>query len=519
MKNLYILLFALISTGVFAQTASYTKSIVTSECWANNAVIATATQQNAIAIYENFVYVVYYNADRYLCISRSDNYGDDGWVSIQLNHRYEMRNGVYDNHNTPNIAISPIDNRIHLSFDMHKRDLRYMLSWANTATIRNEEFTADRFSSVRDYLEADKTVIKDVTYPRFFVGKNNHLFFMYRVGGSGNGDTYMVKYNDDATWSTPFEIIDGNIGSHNGSSSRCAYFNDVQFKSGKIHMTWVWRETPDATTNHDLMYAYSDNDGVSWKNSAGENISMPMNLNSNNLKVATIPTNTGLINHNGCAVDGDGNVHAILRIDGSYIHYFGVLGTDGKYTWSMQTAATFTGDRPKLYCDRTTNTLYLLVRQSSTLRLYATTSNNKQWNQWTQIKSFSDRFSSSSNSIISNSGNLLSTVAVSSDGRLQLIKWTLSSGVTSIHDGNATSSSREDKLSLYPNPTHESFTIELDGATSINISIHDMSGKVLSHESCLGSSLSIQRHFKSGIYLVRIIDDKNDTYLRKLLVR
>ncbi|GJM64760.1 hypothetical protein PEDI_53120 [Persicobacter diffluens] len=523
--NLQLFLF-LIGFGAFAQSASYNKTTVVSDCWKTNPVIATATQQNSIAVFENFVYMVYYNTDRYLCIARSDNYGDGGWKTIQLNHRYEQRNGVWDSHNTPNIIISPIDKRIHLSFDMHKHELRYMLSWANTATISNDQFTASRFSSVRNYMEANKTIIKDVTYPRFFVGRNQNLFFMYRKGGSGNGDTYMVKYNNDATWDQPFEIIDGNVGTHNGSSSRCAYFNDVQFHAGKIHLTWVWRETPDATTNHDLMYAYSGNDGQSWKNSQGEYLSMPMNLNSPGLKVATIETNTGLTNHNGAAVDGDGNIHSILRINGSYYHYFGLKGSDGNFTWTKQLAATFSGDRPKLYCDRSTNTLYLMVRQSSSLKLFATSSNNSKWNQWKEVKSFADKFTSTTNSIINTAGNELLTMAVSSDERLQLINWALTpaSGAASrtgeIPSPFLLEEENRKEAVLYPNPCQAFFSLRLEDWESPDITMFDQSGRMVYKEEAVAGSHEVAvEKFPPGIYWVHVIDRKGDkTFNQRLII-
>ena len=33
------------------------------------------------------------------------------------------------------------------------------------------------------------------------------------------------------------------------------------------------------------------------------------------------PQNSGMINHNGCALVGSGNVHAVVRIGSSYKHY------------------------------------------------------------------------------------------------------------------------------------------------------------------------------------------------------
>lgn len=528
MKNALIVVFLLgFSVVGWAQSATYSSSVATTSCWKDNPVIATATQQNSIAVYDKYVYVVYYNADRYLCISRSSNYGKDSWKTIQLSHRYEKRNDVYDSHNTPNIIISPNDKRIHLAFDMHAHDMRYMISWANTATISDASFTASRFSSVRNYLESSKTVIHDVTYPRFFVGKSNKLFMMYRDGGSGDGDTYLVKYKDDAYWETPKKIIEGKKGAINGygtNDNYCAYFNEVQFNSGKIYLTWVWRETPDETTDHDLMFAYSGNDGVSWKNSAGSYVSLPMHMGTSGLKVATIAQNTGLSNHNGCAIDGSGNVHTMLRRNGAYEHHFGVLGADGKYTWKSQTAVTLSGDRPKLYCDKTTNTLYLMLRQNSTLRLYATVSNGNRWNKWAEIKSFTDKFTSTTNSVMSSSGKLLTTMAVSSDKRLQVIRWTLNSAESAtLKSASLLGEQTVDDLvvncSLFPNPSNGHFTLELNGTISAKVSIFNTSGQMVYYKESTDSKIMVNESLKSGIYMVQVLDDQNKIHRTKLVVK
>ncbi|MFY0606455.1 MAG: BNR repeat-containing protein [Cyclobacteriaceae bacterium] len=424
-RILFLFISTLITQVAYSQTATYVKTVVSNTTWATNPVIATSTQQNGIAIYENYVFMTYYNTDRKLCIARNSNYGDGSWVVVELAHTYEMRNGVWDNHNTPNIAISPNDKRIHLSFDMHARNLRYIISSENAAIASDANFVASLFSSTRDYLQSNQTAITLVTYPRFVLSDNNKLFFMYRVGGSGSGDTYFAEYKDDGFWNSPFRLIHGKTETYEGSPDRCAYFNNVHVKDGRIHLTWVWRETPDGATNHDLMFAYSDDNGATWFNSAGASLSLPIKLSSAGLNVATIPTNSGLANHNGCAVDGHGNVHVVLRVNGAYVHHYGIR--DGNaYTWSNGTIDTFSGDRPKIYADQTTNDLYFLVRQNNGLRLYATNENGETWDQWSQISTLSDLFRTSTNSVMNAAGDMLTSMVVSTDNRLQQIKWSLS---------------------------------------------------------------------------------------------
>ncbi|MFD2727499.1 BNR-4 repeat-containing protein [Hyunsoonleella rubra] len=423
-KILFTCMLCLSTLLATAQFVSLDKTVISSNCWATNPVIATSTQQNAIAVYQNFVYLTYYDAtSRKLTIARNNNHGlGTNWVYVELPHTYEQRNGVWDNHNTPNIIVSPNDGRIHLAFDMHAGDLRYIISSPGAATISDANFTSSLFGSTQNYLESNQTLIDRVTYPRFFVGDNNKLFFMYRDGGSGNGHTFLVKYRDDGFWDAPVKIIEAS----HGGSTRCAYFNNVHFKNGRIYWSWVWRESPDGATNHDLMFMYSDDNGVTWKNSAGNSVSLPVTHGNSSIVVKNIAQDSGLANHNGCAVDGNGNVHVVLRHGSNYKHHFGIQNGN-QFTWSEQTIASFTGDRPKMYADPIDNDIYFLVRQGSnnSLRLFETPANGGLYNQWTEIHSDADSYKTSTNSVMNATGDRLMSMVVSNDNRLQILNWNL----------------------------------------------------------------------------------------------
>lgn len=495
LSNLLILLMF----KVWAQPqATLGKTLVSSSIWDENPVIGTSTQQNGIAAYKNFVYVVYYNADRNMCISRNSNYGEgDTWVTVVLPHTYEMRNGTWDNHNTPNIAISPSDERIHLSFDMHARDLRYIISSESAATVSDALFKADLFSSTRAYLQQSQVVLTRVTYPRFFIDEDNDLFFMYRKGGSGNGDSFLVRYRNDGFWDAPIEIIDGNIGSYNGHGDRCAYFNNVHVKGEKIYLTWVWRETSNGATNHDLMFAYTDDKGQTWKNSSGTAIAKPMTLNSSGIKVATIATNTGLANHNGATVDGDGNIHVVLRIDGSYIHHFGKRDGD-RFTWTEQVIDSFSGDRPKIYSDQKTNDLYFLVRQGNSLRLYATASNGGKWDQWSQVQTDSHSYMTSTNSFMNEAGDVLTSMVVSSGVGLHVLRWSLSTDSPEIvvEEETVLGFLPEDNFAIYANPSPTGI-FQLPFETEFKV--YNMQGEIVLSGKGVDIDLS---GFQEGVYLL-----------------
>jgi hypothetical protein len=66
-------------------------------------------------------------------------------------------------------------------------------------------------------------------------------------------------------------------------------------KDGWYHMYWVWRDTPDCSTNHDLSYMKSP-DLKNWFDAFGAPIAMPATLNQKSLIVDPIPVEGGIIN-------------------------------------------------------------------------------------------------------------------------------------------------------------------------------------------------------------------------------
>jgi hypothetical protein len=57
-----------------------------------------------------------------------------------------------------------------------------------------------------------------------------------------------------------------------GNKTVNAYPQGLAFHNGRLHLTWCWRDTPVASTCHDLCYAYSDDVGRTWFNNEGQAI-------------------------------------------------------------------------------------------------------------------------------------------------------------------------------------------------------------------------------------------------------
>jgi hypothetical protein len=132
-----------------------------------------------------------------------------------------------------------------------------------------------------------------VTYPEFFLGPSGDLVFIYRDGGSGSGNHIFNRY--DATSRSWTRLLDTPLT--DGQGQRNAYpVGPIRGPDGSFHLVWVWRDTPDASTNHDLSYARSDN-LVDWTSGSDADLNLPITLGGSDV-VDPVPSGQGMINNN-----------------------------------------------------------------------------------------------------------------------------------------------------------------------------------------------------------------------------
>lgn len=353
-------------------------------------------QQDAIVSHAGFQYIGYYDADRKVCIARR-KLPMGKWETIRF-HDYHFQNN--DSHNTISIGISPANGTIHIAFDHHVHPLHYRISETGVATNPESiKWQASLFSPIRSELEKNKQI--KVTYPRFWQTPDGALQFCYRIAGSGNGHRMIVDYDPKKNKWSGTRQIDSNKGTYGNSSSRGSYPNGYTYgPKGNLHTTWVWRERSDSA-NHDLMYAYSENNGKTWLNNHGKKITGPAALKTPGITVVTINEAYGLINTTGQDIDSKGNLHTVLRhcddqslaAAGSkpgaerfgpnaahrYFHYF--RKPDSK--WETRKLPTVAGSRPKVLIDKNDNT-YLIFQKSGKLIIMAATASSS-WQDWQVI--------------------------------------------------------------------------------------------------------------------------------------
>jgi hypothetical protein len=140
-----------------------------------------------------------------------------------------------------------------------------------------------------------------VSYPEFYRLPGGDLLFVYRDGGSGNGNLIMNRYS---IASQKWVNIQQNL--IDGEGKRNAYWQMCIDEKGTIHISWVWRESPDVASNHDMCYARSNDGGLTWEKSTGEKYTLPINA-ANAEYAYKIPQHSELINQTSMFADDKGN--------------------------------------------------------------------------------------------------------------------------------------------------------------------------------------------------------------------
>ncbi|MCF7817018.1 MAG: BNR repeat-containing protein [Kiritimatiellales bacterium] len=264
-----------------------------------------------------FQYAAYYNADRQMVVA-SRQLGEDGWIKFmpQTDYKQPPKTGSpasailgWDSHNYITMALDE-NGFIHLSGNMHVDNLTYFRStkpYDITTLVQTKSMTG----SLEDRC----------TYPKFMKNAGGALIFTYRHGSSGNGNQIYNIYNAATqAWS---RLLDTPLT--DGKGLRNAYILGPQLgPDGWYHISWVWRETFDCSTNHDLSYAKSKN-LVDWYTIAGKKIALPITLETSGVIVDPVLEKGGILNGSG-RIGFDQKKNAVLAY-----HKFDANGNNQAY--------------------------------------------------------------------------------------------------------------------------------------------------------------------------------------------
>ena len=269
----HIRLFFTVLTTLFAGVVVAQVTLDTvGNGWANNSVNAVIFRKNSLVSFKDTQYIAYYDIDRYVILGKRKT-GSKNWEI----KRTQFQGNAADAHNTISIMADG-NNYLHISWDHHGHPLRYAKSVTPGSLVLTEKLpmTGSREGNV--------------TYPEFHRMPNGNLLFFYRDGSSGKGNMVINSYDiTTAKWTQLHSnLIDGE-GKRN---AYCQAFVDIK---GIVHVSWVWRESPDVASNHDMCYARSLDGGVSWEKTSGEKYRLPIVAGTAEY-AWKIPQNSELIN-------------------------------------------------------------------------------------------------------------------------------------------------------------------------------------------------------------------------------
>lgn len=304
---LYVILFS--QNGLYAQKLIDTGGLGYSQTSVNTTIFRT----NSLITHNNTQYIAFYNGEGYMVLGKRLLNSDEWTLSLT-----QYRGNVRDAHNVISMMVDG-DGYLHVAFDHHDNRLNYCRSVKPGSLVLGE----------KEPMIGNNE--ESVTYPEFYRLSNGDLLFAYRSGASGRGNLVLNRYEvKTRKW---YRVQDVLV---DGEGQRNAYWQIFLDSKGTIHLSWVWRETWDVSTNHDLCYARSRDGGVTWERSDGEKYQLPINI-TNAEYAWRIPQNSELINQTSISADNKGNpyIATYWKEPESDIPQYRIVWFDGK-SWHHQ---------------------------------------------------------------------------------------------------------------------------------------------------------------------------------------
>jgi hypothetical protein len=272
-----------ISLPGISQSVKNAKEIPVGLGWPNNSINTVVFRKNSLCSFGNTQYISYYNNEGFVVVGKR-KLSSGKWELKTTS----LKGNVTDAHNSISI-MADSDGYLHLAWNHHGNKLHYCKSIKPGSLEMGEE------------LPMTGNLEQKVTYPEFYSLPNGNLLFLYRDGQSGQGNLVINRYNTkEKKWTQLHtNLIDG-------VKKRNAYWQACVDAKGTIHISWVWRESPDVASNHDMCYARSTDGGVTWEKSTGEKYGLPINATTAEY-VCRIPQKSELINQTSMYADDKGS--------------------------------------------------------------------------------------------------------------------------------------------------------------------------------------------------------------------
>lgn len=269
-----------------------------SQAFAGNCVNGASFRKSALTTHTDNAgnqvqYCAYYDSFGTIVLARRQNEGswEFQWTGF--------KGDISDAHNAVSLAVDGTG-YLHMSWSHHSGRLMYAKSVSPDSMEMKE-------------VQMIGTLEDRATYPEFYVQPSGDMFFLYRNGSSGNGNIVLNRYSvSSGSW----QRVQDNLISGEGRIS--PYWQACVDSKGRLHISWVWRETGNVTTNYNMSYAVStDASGSTFVNSLGDAQLLPITESTSEV-ICEIPKDSALINQTSMTVDNDNKPYIISywRVNG-----------------------------------------------------------------------------------------------------------------------------------------------------------------------------------------------------------
>ncbi|WP_341939587.1 BNR repeat-containing protein [Marinimicrobium sp. C2-29] len=275
-------ILALQDKGQAPQTFGARQIPIDDAAFSGSSINVVAGTRQMLYTHGNHQYAGYYGPEGRVMLAQRQ-LGEDQW-SVQ---KTEFSTNTADAHNTISLIVDG-EGYLHLAWGHHDSPLNYSVSVSPHSLTMGEPTEMVGLAEER------------VTYPQFFQIGSGNLLFLYRDGASGRGRVVLNHYDvESREWTRRQDnLIDGE-------GERSAYWDMAIGADDTLHLAWVWRESPDVATNHDLLYAESSNGGKTWRRRGGGEYQLPVTRDTAEIAYEIVQ-NSNLMNPPVVAVSNQG---------------------------------------------------------------------------------------------------------------------------------------------------------------------------------------------------------------------